>query len=365
VALERYREKRRFDRTPEPKGGARSDSGPLRFVAQKHATSRLHYDFRLEAGGVLKSWAVPKGPSMNPSDKRLAVMVEDHPLDYRTFEGTIPAGNYGAGTVMVWDEGAYTVPPFTDRKAAENAVLEGLEKGKLKLVLDGHKLRGGFMLVKTRYGSSENAWLLIKERDPFATQADIQSEDRSVLSKRSMDQIAKGTAVWKNNQAATKSHPGTRKLDLADAPLAPMPHRIRPMLATPAKEPFNRAGWLFEVKWDGYRAIAEVESGQARLYSRRQNSLVKDYPRVIEALRQIGHDAVFDGAIVVLDDHGVSHFHAIQELHVRRKAGQDFGGCTSASAAELVNSAFWILTPGRSVHAPGPRGLLPNPLRLP
>jgi bifunctional non-homologous end joining protein LigD len=311
MALQKYREKRRFDRTPEPKGRAPSHSGPLRFVAQKHAASRLHYDLRLEAGGVLKSWAVPKGPSMNPTDKRLAMMVEDHPLDYRTFEGTIPAGNYGAGTVMVWDEGRYTVPPFTDREAAEKAVLEGLEKGKLKLVLDGQKLRGGFMLVKSRYGHSKNSWLLVKERDPFATEADIRSEDRSVRSDRSMDQIAQGTAVGKSSRA-TKSKPTTRKIDLADAPPAPMPHRIRPMLATPAREPFDRAGWLFEVKWDGYRAIAEVHGEKVQLYSRRQNSLAKDYPAVVEALRRLGHDAVLDGEVVVLDERGVSDFHALQ-----------------------------------------------------
>jgi bifunctional non-homologous end joining protein LigD len=278
---------------------------------QKHAASRLHYDFRLEAEGALKSWAVPKGPSMNPADKRLAMMVEDHPFDYRSFEGTIPAGNYGAGTVMVWDEGVFTVPPLTDRNTAENAVLAGLASGKLKLVLDGKKLRGGFMLVKTRYGKAENAWLLIKERDQFATESDVLAEDRSVISDRSMDDIAKGKAIWKSSKPK-KTRPRSKTLLISDAPLAPMPHHVHPMLATLTVKPFDRPGWYFEVKWDGYRAIAEVEGETVRLYSRNQNSLAGHYPRLVESLRNIGRDVVLDGEVVVLDERGVSRFGGLQ-----------------------------------------------------
>src|SRR5271166_1740200 len=160
MTLKRYREKRHFDRTPEPSGQVEKLPGPLRFVVQKHDATRLHYDFRLELGEVLKSWAVPKGPSLDPADKRLAIMVEDHPLDYRTFEGIIPKGNYGAGTVMVWDEGTYHAIGATSRAESERALADGLEKGSLKFVLEGQKLKGEFALVKPR--KEENQWLLIK-----------------------------------------------------------------------------------------------------------------------------------------------------------------------------------------------------------
>src|SRR5215471_3220965 len=181
MSLSLYKKKRSFDETPEPKGKKKSSSQTLKFVVQKHDATSLHYDFRLEMEGVLKSWAVPKGPSMNPQDKRLAMMVEDHPYDYRNFEGTIPAGNYGAGTVMVWDEGVYDAMQHEGDsvKEQEKILLQELKKGDVKFVLHGEKLKGAFALVKMK-GRGENAWLLIKKNDPQATQADITKKDKSV-----------------------------------------------------------------------------------------------------------------------------------------------------------------------------------------
>src|SRR5271170_206756 len=190
MALTEYRRKRDFAKTPEPAGvvARKTATQSLSFVIQKHAARRLHYDFRLELDGVLKSWAVPKGPSLDPADKRLAIMVEDHPLDYRTFEGIIPQGNYGAGTVMVWDEGSYHALAASSRADSERAMAEGLEKGSLKIVLEGQKLKGEFALVKLR--KTENQWLLIKHRDQYARSEDVRDQDRSAVSGRTLAEIA-------------------------------------------------------------------------------------------------------------------------------------------------------------------------------
>jgi len=192
MSLTLYKKKRSFEETPEPKGTKKSSGRTLKFVVQKHDATSLHYDFRLEMEGVLKSWAVPKGPSLNPQDKRLAMMVEDHPFEYRTFEGTIPAGNYGAGTVMVWDEGTYTAMGFEEEpiKKQEKILLEEMKKGDVKIVLYGEKLKGAFALVKIK-GRGENAWLLIKKQDAAATDKDVTKKDRSVKTKRTLTQIAK------------------------------------------------------------------------------------------------------------------------------------------------------------------------------
>ena len=191
MSLSLYKKKRSFDETPEPKGKKKSSGRTLKFVVQKHDATNLHYDFRLEMEGVLKSWAVPKGPSLNPQDKRLAMMVEDHPFDYRTFEGTIPAGNYGAGTVMVWDEGTYTAMGFEEEpiKKQEKILLEEMKKGDVKIVLYGEKLKGAFALVKIK-GRGENAWLLIKKQDGAATDKDVTKKDKSVKTNRTLIQIA-------------------------------------------------------------------------------------------------------------------------------------------------------------------------------
>lgn len=188
MGLTEYKRKRSFANSPEPTAG-HGDEQTLHFVVQKHAASRLHYDFRLEMNGVLKSWAVPKGPSLNPADKRLAMLVEDHPLDYRNFEGTIPQGNYGAGTVIVWDHGTYEpLEKATDKMENEKLLKKAFAAGQLKIVLHGKKLKGEFVLV--RMSKAENAWLLIKHRDKYATSENITDNEKSVVSGKTLQQIA-------------------------------------------------------------------------------------------------------------------------------------------------------------------------------
>ena len=206
MSLALYKKKRSFSKTPEPSGGKkRASAKGLKFVVQKHDATNLHYDFRLEMDGVLKSWAVPKGPSMNPDDKRLAMMVEDHPFDYRNFEGTIPEGNYGAGTVMVWDEGVYGAMEYEDEgvKEQEKILLQELKKGDLKFVLHGEKLNGAFALVKMK-GRGENAWLLIKKKDEEASKADITKKDKSVKTRRTLNQIAEAEGGKVKERTPTK-----------------------------------------------------------------------------------------------------------------------------------------------------------------
>jgi bifunctional non-homologous end joining protein LigD len=301
MALTKYHQKRNFKQTPEPEGKvARNNSQPLRFVVQKHEASHLHYDFRLELDGVLKSWAVPKGPSLNPKDKHLAMMVEDHPLDYRNFEGTIPEGNYGAGTVMVWDEGTYHIPTSANPVVSADVVRQELERGNVKIYLEGKKLRGEFALVKLKK-AEDNAWLLIKHNDEFAGHK-IPNEDLSVITGRTMQQISKGEV------AKTKS---PIKLDLPTDTKGPMPHNIKPMLASLVEESFDDPNWLFEVKWDGYRAIAEVQDGKVNLYSRNNLSFNTDYPPVVQELSKFP-DMILDGEVVVVNDQGVSDFQLLQ-----------------------------------------------------
>jgi bifunctional non-homologous end joining protein LigD len=205
MSLSLYKKKRSFDETPEPTGGKSTTKDKLVFVVQKHDASRLHYDFRLEMEGVLKSWAVPKGPSLDPSVKRLAMMVEDHPFDYRNFEGIIPEGNYGAGTVIIWDEGTYEpLENVSDnKKENEKNLLKQLYAGSLKFVMHGKKLKGEFALVKTSY-QGENSWLLIKHNDEHATQEDITEKDKSVISKKTIAQVEKtSNKIWKSNRSQT------------------------------------------------------------------------------------------------------------------------------------------------------------------
>ncbi len=314
MGLQKYHAKRRFNQTPEPRGRQKSVRGPLHFVVQKHDATRLHYDFRLELDGVLKSWAVPKGPSLNPEDRRLAMMVEDHPYDYRTFEGIIPEGNYGAGAVMVWDEGVYHAPGTTDRRETERRIREGLVNGRLSFVLEGQKLHGEFSLVRLKRGA-ENAWLLLKKRDEWATDRDVAAENLSVSSGRSLDEIAGDrTARATKGKSGVWTAPKHKraKIKVAGAPRAPMPRQVRPMLATLVDEPFDRAGWLFELKWDGYRAVAEVSRDGVAFYSRNHKSFEQRFAPIVESLRGLGHEAVLDGEVVVLDDGGRSRFQLLQ-----------------------------------------------------
>jgi bifunctional non-homologous end joining protein LigD len=304
VPLQQYKAKRKFSRTPEPEGSVQAATGPLCFVVQKHRARRLHYDFRLEAGGVLKSWAIPKGPSLNPEDKRLAVLVEDHPVEYGSFEGVIPKGNYGAGTVMVWDSGVYGVLGCSTREETEKAILTGLAKGTLKIVLHGTKLKGEFALFRlSRDG--ENNWLMVKHRDQSATTKPVSDDDRSAKTGRTLEEIAENPDYWISNR-------NDKKLDLSDAPKGSMPRNIRPMLATPRADAFDDPDWLFEIKWDGFRAIAEVEPSKVRLYSRNNLSPEQRFASIVNSLKQLGHSAVLDGEAVVLDSSGKPRFQFLQ-----------------------------------------------------
>ncbi len=396
MSLDEYKRKRRFEATPEPPPKLEKQSRH-RFVVQCHAATRLHYDFRLEMEGVLKSWAVPKGPSLDPADKRLAMQVEDHPVSYFDFEGTIPEGNYGAGTVMVWDEGTWEplspvlvngeYVPGTEKEAAAM-----LAKGDLKFRLKGKRLKGDFALVHIkarRPGSKGNEWLLIKKKDDHVVAGyDIDTYDTSVLTGRTMAQIAgdqksaewtssrpasrgKVKAAWLANAiaradekrkaltaegaedaekkksksgrpnaqrivsaktsskdtalkvaAASKSSskkssanstPSTIKA-LAGAEQKPMHTVIHPMLATPIAKAFDNPDWLFELKWDGYRAVAFIDDGRLHLVSRSQNDLTAQFPELgslpefVKAKR-----AILDGEIVALDDEGRPSFSLMQQ----------------------------------------------------
>ncbi len=285
----------------------------LIFVVHKHAARALHYDLRLELEGVLKSWAVPKGPSLDPSLKRLAVMVEDHPLDYKDFEGVIPEGSYGAGSVIIWDRGFYHHPSVRDENESEKLLLDGFRKGNLKFVLEGEKLQGEFALVKT--GKDGKSWLLLKKKDRNATKGDILKENRSVVSQKSLEEMLEADSSKSFRQKKLKQislHEAMESEDLQDAPAKPMPHDIKPMLATPVKEPFDHPDWIFEVKWDGYRAVAEIRDDGVSLYSRNGISFDKKFFPIVDSLRKLRFDAVLDGEIVVVDDQGRPDFQMVQ-----------------------------------------------------
>jgi bifunctional non-homologous end joining protein LigD len=310
--LAEYVRKRDFTATPEPKGAKRSASTALRFVVQKHAASRLHYDFRLEAGGVLASWAVPKGPSLDTHERRLAMHVEDHPYDYRTFEGIIPDGNYGAGEVIVWDEGTYTLAEGTDPVAE-------IAKGKIKFIMHGKKLRGMFTLVKikNKAGETGEPWLLIKDKDEFVDpNYDVNDHPESAKSGKTLDDIAgsKTAKRWQSNRPAESA--AKKKTPVKRAKAEPIPHDVSPMLATLVDAPFDDPGWLFEVKWDGFRAICSIDAkGNVSLTSRNGLDLLprfKELESLGEAFRSL--PAVIDGEICALDAEGRSSFQALQQI---------------------------------------------------
>lgn len=312
MTLRTYKKKRTFDETPEPKGKKKSSLSknlPV-FCVQKHAASRLHYDFRLECQGVMLSWAIPKGPSLDPNQKRLAVHVEDHPLDYRHFEGTIPEGNYGAGTVMIWDEGAFSVPNATTKKEIENALWKGFEKGHIEVDLSGTKLQGGFALIKIQSDESGKNWLFIKRKDANVDQNhDILDQDRSVRTDKTMSEIS----------GKSEKQPKKKVLESIDAPKKKMPGFIKPMLATLIQEPFNDPEWIFEIKWDGYRALAYIDK-KVNLYSRNKNSFNTVFSEIANDLLNLKAQAILDGEIVVLDAKGRSHFQLMQNYQ-RTKQG--------------------------------------------
>jgi len=319
MGLKEYTAKRKFENTPEPAPDATHEGHRLIFVVHKHAARALHYDLRLELDGVLKSWAVPKGPSLDPSLKRLAVMVEDHPFAYKDFEGVIPEGNYGAGSVIIWDRGYYRHPLAQGEHENEQLLLAGLKKGDLKFVLEGEKLRGEFALVRTK--KDERSWLLLKKKDRIAHSGDILLENRSVVSNMTLEELLEAGAPESFRQkkiSQIRSHEAMESEWPGDAPADPMPHQVRPMLATLAREPFDHPDWLFEVKWDGYRAVAELRDGEVSLYSRNLLPLNEKFFPVVEALRKFGFEAVLDGEIVVVDDQGQPDFELMQNY---RKTG--------------------------------------------
>ncbi len=392
MGLEEYKRKRRFEETPEPPPEVEAKAGN-RFVVQMHDATRLHYDFRLEMEGVLKSWAVPKGPSLDPADKRLAMHVEDHPVSYFDFEGNIPENNYGAGTVIVWDVGTWEplsavavngkYPPGTEAEAAAM-----LAKGDLKFRLNGKRLKGDFALVKMRGrrpGSKGNEWLMIKKHDDHVLEGyDIASADTSVLSGRTLEQVAgdAGSAEWKSRPTgrgrlkaawladavaklekkkkkkaelttedtedaeknrkrktpsaertpqSTTSAPARKETKSsvssvvqASAPVKrPMPAKIQPMLAESVDKAFDGAEWLFEIKWDGYRAIAFIADGKVRLVSRNQNDLTPRYPELKDMAKFIhAKTAILDGEVVALDEEGKASFSLMQQRTGFRPGGK-------------------------------------------
>jgi bifunctional non-homologous end joining protein LigD len=321
--LAEYARKRDFGATPEPAGKKRSTSPTaLRFVIQKHRASRLHYDFRLEVGGVLASWAVPKGPSRNPAEKRLAMHVEDHPFDYRDFEGIIPPGNYGAGEVIVWDRGTYRLAEGSDPGAE-------IAAGKIKFVLTGKKLRGMWTLVRIKHRSGEDGdpWLLIKDHDDGVDPDwDIEAHAESVKSGKTLADLAqtKSPKTWQSDRpAATAARPKRDRVKAA-AKREPLPREPKPMLATLADAPFDDPAWLFELKWDGYRAIATIDAnGNVDLRSRNGNDLLGQFGELADlGIAFASRPIVVDGEVVMLDEHGHSSFQALQSRDKRFAKGK-------------------------------------------
>jgi len=306
--LDEYSKKRAFDATPEPAPAPAPGEGLLLFVVQKHSARQLHYDFRLECDGVLKSWAVPRGPSLNPADKRLAVMTEDHPYDYASFEGVIPPKQYGAGEVIVWDCGPYTPDEdrkghwYHDRAQAELLVREGIAAGKLSVTLRGAKLKGSFALVRTARNPKD--WLLIKHKDRFVVETDVTEKDHSVLS---------GLMVENLKAMPVRRMPASQ-LVLSGKNEA-LPVKLLPMLAELRDgAPFGGAGWMWEPKLDGYRVLAFVDDKEVKLRSRRGLDLTASFPKLVAELAlQAVKGMVLDGEVAAFGADGRPSFAALQE----------------------------------------------------
>ncbi|OYW79253.1 MAG: DNA ligase, partial [Asticcacaulis sp. 32-58-5] len=320
--MAKYRQKRNFAKTQEPEG-ILAETSEFRFVVQKHAANRLHYDLRLELDGVLKSWAVTRGPSLNPADKRLAVQTEDHPVAYHTFEGTIPKSEYGGGTMMIWDEGTWE--PIGDPR-------EGLRRGDLKFNLSGHRLAGSWALVRMKRrpqdGNRDN-WLLIKHKDAAAVDDDaeawLDTMVTSVASGRSMEEIASGAVSLKPRAkapAAKRSKPNARRKAADMKPLAFQPLE----LATLADAVPPGDDWVHEVKFDGYRTLAVIDQGKVRLMTRSGLDWTDKYKAVARALETLDvSQALVDGEIVAIDERGQSNFSRLKdELSAGRSEALQF-----------------------------------------
>src|SRR5688572_20126384 len=340
MPLEEYRRKRDFGKTPEP-APAEPPGTTGRFVVQRHRATRLHYDFRLEIEGVLVSWAVPKGPTLDCKIRRMAIHVEDHPIEYFDFEGVIPAKQYGAGDVIVWDWGTWEPEaPTLDPKQA-------IEDGELKFVLHGEKLKGRFTIVRTspRPGASASRafekdegekWLLIHKCDEYAQPGwDAEDYPKSVKTGRTNDEVkAQREAIWISQAPAA-----TAEIDLAGAKAAPMPKHIEPMLATLASKPFDDDDWLFEIKWDGFRLQAVVDNGKVKTWTRSLKDAETYFPNLVTPPRWIeAQQAIVDGEVVALDEDGRPDFSLLQT-----KLGQK-------GASGLAYQAFDLLyLDGRSL----------------
>lgn len=329
MTLKKYNQKRDFKQTKEPSSGKANGKSKHIFVIQRHHATRLHYDFRLEMDGVLKSWAVPKGPSLNPADKRLAMEVEDHPFDYKDFQGEIPPDNYGAGYVYIWDKGTYELLG-NNGKPFDKEALREWKSGSLKVVLHGKKLKGEFALVKMKGGREENAWLLIKHNDKYAVQDEYNSEDhtpKTIINKLKGPSNTKpeAKAPSPKKKAAAKKAASPKKAAAAstDKKKVRQGERMKafykPMLATLVDAPFDRPGWIFENKFDGYRAIAQVENGKAEIYSRNKLSFNEMYVPIVNAVEKIPHNVVLDGEIIIPGTGGKSDFQALQHYKTTRK----------------------------------------------
>lgn len=299
--LKEYARKRNFNKTAEPPAG-RSRTNQNRFVVQKHSASRLHYDFRLEMDGVLKSWAVPKGVPFAKGEKRLAVQVEDHPVSYIDFEGTIPQGQYGGGTVMVWDKGTFS----TDAKAPA----QELESGKLHFTLEGAKLQGDWYLVQLR---GSNQWLLIKGGESMKP-VSAKADDTSAISGKSMQQLSANGAVWTSRPREQKDSLAT-KIRKQIAKTAPPVSFIEPMKAKVVSTPPEGGDWFYEIKFDGYRAMAFKTGASVRLFSRNEKDFGEKFPEIVDAVATLdAKEAILDGEIVALDSQGVSSFQSLQAI---------------------------------------------------
>jgi len=357
VSLEQYWKKRDFGRTPEPAGSPGLPIAQPRFVVQRHRATRLHYDFRLEIGGVLVSWAVPRGPSMRPLERRMAARTEDHPIEYLDFEGVIPKAEYGGGDVIVWDIGTWEPEPETPDAAAAVAA------GELKFVVHGERLTGRYVIVRTsgRKGAldaddGQDQWLLMHKRDSRSDPAwDIDAFPTSVLSGRTNDQVKTGVpALWDSSTPAADA-----KFDLSGAVDAPLPSFIPPMLATPVDTPFTDADWLFEMKLDGYRVEAVVQGGTVRLWTRNRQDAARYFPELAAGRADwlAADSAIVDGEVIALDEHGNADFSLLQDrtglkgLGVHRGDRRpDDSGSPERPRAPLVYQLFDLLhLDGRSL----------------
>jgi bifunctional non-homologous end joining protein LigD len=365
AALREYRKKRDFSRTPEPEGGsAGGRRGDRTFVIQKHAATRLHYDFRLELEGTLKSWAVPKGPSLDPLERRLAMHVEDHPIEYGGFEGIIPKGEYGGGTVLLWDRGTWE---------PEEDPHKGYHAGSLKFTLHGEKLKGSWALVrindKRQTRDAGKSWLLIKHRDAEARPAQelsiVEARPESVATGRSMEEIAAaGDRVWHSNGGEAKTTPEPaaratgRRAAAAKKPRAPalsaedvpgarrgrLPKFVPPQLATLAAKAPPGEEWLHELKFDGYRILARLEDGRARLMSRNERDWTAKFPAVAEGVARLRvSTAMLDGEVAVFLPDGKTSFQALQNA----ASGEDTGGRLTYVVFDLLHLDGWDMTGAR------------------